>query len=174
MAASAEPGFNVSDPCPAVATWLAQFNQLNLADKTSLFVQVLAVAIVKADQPDQENIGISPSSARTRMVAGLVDKVAEMSVRQRQQVLQELIGNANTAIARAYGLFKPHTKLAFWQVLVNSTSFLLLVQVDNQNQAPETQPRQSLQANLAKLLPQQKLALLMAIATNMGVDPLAI
>jgi hypothetical protein len=171
MAASAEPGFNVSKPCQVVESWLAQFNQLDLATKTTLFVQILTAVRVHSRQAEMI---ISSSSARAKLVEGLVAKVVNLPKLEKQQMISELIGNVDTTIGRAYGLFNPRTKLTFWDHLVNKTTNFGGAIAIAVNHHSESQHLQALQANLAELLPDQKLSLLMAIATPMGVDPFII
>lgn len=59
----------------------------------------------------------APGTARLQLAEGLLNQVKALSFDDQLQFMRDLVANVDTPLTRAYGVFSPNTKLAFWYQL---------------------------------------------------------
>lgn len=60
---------------------------------------------------------VTPGTARLFLTQGLLPRIKQMPHSEQLSAIYDLLGGADTAITRQYGMFSPKTKLAFWYQL---------------------------------------------------------
>lgn len=102
--------FNGSQIGTAVQEVTTLFNCLSVDDQLGLLWVIYT-------ETGRSITAAAPGTARLQLAEGLLNEIKGMNFDTQLQMMRDLVANVNTPFTRAYGVFSPNTKLAFWYQL---------------------------------------------------------
>ncbi|WJI23663.1 Orange carotenoid protein [Thermosynechococcus sp. B0] len=165
MTYTTDTRFNPTTLATAVQEVTTLFNCLSVDDKLGLLWFIYT-------ETGRSITAAAPGTARLQLAEGLLNQVKALSFDDQLQFMRDLVANVDTPLTRAYGVFSPNTKLAFWYQLAELMKQGFVVPVPPGYTLSRDADR--VFAAIKALDFGQQITVLRNAVVAMGVDPLAV
>ncbi len=165
MTLTTDNRFTQSTIATAVQDVTTLFNCLSIDDQLGLLWFIYT-------ETGRSITAAAPGTARLQLAEGLLKQVKALSFDDQLQFMRDLVAKADTPLTRAYGVFSPNTKLAFWYQLAELMKQGFVVPVPPGYRLSRDADR--VFEAIKALDFGQQITVLRNVVVNMGVDPLAL